>query len=221
MNKLTAVLASIALTVAGVLAIGPAQAVTPASVTSLAAAPTVAQSTQSCTREPDGKCYWYNGYHFYPYDNPQLCLQNNIGVYWDIPTAAAGYVSGNSTVGMVNRRLNYTASCAASGYPNSRIITFTTYNAADGQCSKVTGDNNNGQWTANVIVWMNLTSTQPRCRDTAQHRNNTISATLGIALGLDNFSSSTNLTASVMNLYFANSYNWPGTDDRNALFWLY
>lgn len=191
-----------------------------AQAASIAAGPAVAQSTQSCLWEPDGKCYWYNGYHFQPFDNPLLCLQNNIGTYWDIPTAGAGFVSGNNTVRFYNRRLNVTPSCADDGFAPGQIITLTTYNNPDGHCSKVSGNNNNGIWTGLVVVWMNL-AYPSQCTATAQARNNEISNAIGAVLGLSYFSSSTNLTAAVMNRYFASSYNWPGSDDRNALYWLY
>jgi hypothetical protein len=204
-----------------IVAVGPAEAVAPVSVTSQAImpqAPVAAQTAQSCTWEPDGKCYWYSGYHFGTGNAVALCAQNNIGVYWNIVTADNAFEI--PAISIDNRQINVNTSCSASGYAVNRIYTLTTYSDNDGACAKVTGDNNGGQWTQNVVIWMNLTAPSS-CNNTLQHRNNTISNAIGLVLGLVPFTSSTNLTAAVMNRYFANSYNYAGYDDRNALYWIY
>ena len=102
-------------------------------------------------------------------------------------------------------------------------MNYQAYGINDGSCARVTFPPVvGGYYNGPVLLEMNASPNRPaNCTDTLQHRNNNISTVIGFALGLDQFSSSTNLTSSIMNTYFSGSYNYPGVDDRNALYWLY
>lgn len=227
-----ALLLAAVVTLVSLVAIVPAEAgakppVIPVSL-SLAAPPEAgsaatespASVTLTCTSEPDGKCYWYTGWQF---AHRSICFQNNVGVYWNNVTAENAFESGTNTVVFYDHTgYNGGLSCAAAGWAARDILTYTTYSVNDGACSKFTANSAGGVITGNAIIWMNNSPSRPAtCVDTLQHRNNAVSQAIGGAIGLSPFTSSTNLTAAVMNRYFANSYNYAGSDDRNALYWLY
>lgn len=184
-----------------------------------------AQSKQAgtCTWEPDGKCYWYGPGQFYL---RSICFQNNLGVYWNYLQAEQGFESGTATVKFYNHGPSTAtpSSCQASGgWALNQIVNYQAYGINDGGCARVTvSPSFTGFYDDSVLLEMNASPNRPTaCTDTLQHRNNNISSAIGLALGLAQFSSSTNLTSSVMNTYFKGSYNYPGVDDRNALYWLY
>lgn len=177
---------------------------------------------QSCTWATNGKCYWYTGQQFI---HRSICFQNNLGVYWNYKQAQLGFQSGQNTVLFFNHGQDSgsTQDCADGAWDSSEILTYQAYTTSDNYCSKFTRVVDGlGFYTGPSVLWMNAAPNRPpTCTDTVQHRNNQVSNGIGFMLGLASFSSSTNLTAAVMNSYFANSYNWPGTDDRNALYYLY
>jgi hypothetical protein len=186
-------------------------------------APQSTESLQSCTPEPDGKCYWFSNGMF---AQRNICFQNNVGIYWNYVNAQQGFQSGSSTVTFYNHGANTgtPTSCQASpGWNDWQILTYTAYGTNDGHCARFYADvDGAGYYNANTTIYMNAAPDRPvTCTDTLQHRNNAVSTAIGTILGLQVFSSSTNLTAAVMNHYFVNSYNYPGVDDRNALYWRY
>jgi hypothetical protein len=225
----------------GLVSVTPAQAVDPpapvvmsyglkadGTVVPLSAAAKAKASEQSklaasCTWYPDDHCYWMNeNYTHFSYRN--ICFQNNVGTYWNYLTAQSGFESGSSTVTFYNHGpgTGTPTSCAASpGWLPEQILTYGTYGTNDGLCAHFAWTLDLFDYYKTATVAMNVSTSRPAyCADTLQHRNKNISMAIGHILGLSVFNSSTNLTASIMNTYFT-AYNFPGTDDRNALFWLY
>lgn len=172
-----------------------------------ATAPASVQSAQAGTP--------WTGYRF---NSRYLCVQNNIGSTWDIVSATNAFESGYVTVVAENR--GPSSQCNTT-YLNEQIVALGTYSAADGQCWDVSFSSLNGRYTNVVVIGMNLHSTVANCRDTLQHRNNSVSTALGTAFGLAEFYSATSFPSSIMNTKFANTYNFAGTDDRNSLYALY
>jgi hypothetical protein len=175
----------------------------------LVASPKVASTTSTY--------YWYNGRKFW---SRVMCADNRIGLYWNIPQANDAFESGYNTVVIQNQNVAYGEdTCHFWGYDENEIMRFWVYNSADGACSYVSYHTTDGVYDQAPNVYLN--QHYASCVDTLQHRNNTVSNAAGSALGLAQFSSSTNLTGAVMNQYFRNSYNFAGADDRNALYNLY
>ncbi|MGW6281316.1 hypothetical protein [Kribbella sp. NPDC055071] len=204
--------------------VNPDGTVVPLNAAAKARASAPSKEARSCTWEPDGKCYWYTGPG--QFNRRSICFQNNLGVYWNYVQAQQGFESGTSTVKFYNHGASTgtPASCESSGdWLPSQILYYQAYGTDDGRCFHFTQPVDIiGYYDNPATIWMNASPNRPAaCTDTLQHRNNNISRAIGIILGLAEFSSSTNLTASVMNTYFSGSYNFPGVDDRNALYWLY
>ncbi|MEV6415169.1 hypothetical protein [Kribbella sp. NPDC051718] len=238
MKRLIAVALVAILALPGLLSAAPAQAADPPAPVvmsyglkpdgsvvplSTAAKAKASKLAASCTWYPDDKCYWMNdGYTHFNYRN--ICFQNNVGTYWDYLAAQAGFESGSSTVTFFNHgpSTGTPTSCAASpGWRPEQILTYGTYGTNDGLCAHYAWTVDLFNYYKTATVAMNVSTSRPAyCADTVQHRNNNVSRAIGHILGLSLFNSSTNLTASIMNTYFP-AYNFPGTDDRNALYWLY
>jgi hypothetical protein len=202
----------------------PDGTIVPISAAAKAKASAQSKQARTCTYEPDGKCYWYTGPG--QYYRRSICFQNNLGVYWNYVQAQQGFESGSATVKFYNHGASTgtPTSCEASGgWSPDQILMYQAYGTDDGLCAHFTQSVDLiGYYDEVTILWMNASPNRPAaCTDTLQHRNNNISRAIGFMLGLAPFSSSTNLTASVMNTYFSGSYNYPGVDDRNALYWLY
>lgn len=209
MNKrIAAVFAAVALGVAGLSAVAPAQADTSQqAVASQVAAPQVAEKVLGTP---------WTGKKF---SSRYICVQNNIGSTWDIAAASTAFESGSNTVVVENRGPGGTP--CSSSYLSYQILNVGTYNTASAVCWNFSGPSVGGVYNGTATLAMNVNAVANVCRDTAQHRNNNISTGLGTAFGLAEFYSSTAYQASIMNTKFANSYNFAGADDRNSLFDLY
>lgn len=162
--------------------------------------------------------YHYTGKRF---NSRYICVQNNIGQLWNIDGADNWFESGVNTVILNDRFPAWGDPACSVHYVGSQIITVGTYNDGSSNCFEVNAYSLNGKYTQPVGIGMNVSAASAGCRDTAQHRNNNISEALGSALGLALFTDYFNFTACIMNEYYSNLYNYAGTDDRNALYYLY
>jgi hypothetical protein len=149
-----------------------------------------------------------------------LCVQNNIGSFWDIENAAYAYESGTSTV-IANYRppVSWGGQPCLTSYVESQIVLVGTYNGPTNQCYTVNlpGADASGHYVDQVGIAMNA-SGGSGCTGTLQRRNNNISQAVGNSFGLANFEDSTGWSGSVLNEHWASVYNFAGADDRTSLY---
>jgi hypothetical protein len=155
-----------------------------------------------------------------------ICLWNQIGTTWDIGGA------GNAWEGTNSIQTGYrSAAQGCGGYNTNQHLRFSTYSEGDGACSALIGYSAsvgpyayyNEQWTATGggprILMNTYYYAALGCRDTVQHRNNSMSRAQGLAFGMQTLDNP--YTASVMNDHFQDSYNFAGAVDRNNAWSLY
>lgn len=156
------------------------------------------------------------------YRSKYICLQNNIGATWAIATASSWFESGLNTVVLENH--GPTGAKCGDYYSSPDILAFGTVNdPVAANCAQLEIHTDiYGHYSQAVIIGMNVSSASAACRNTLQHRNNVVSGAMGYAFGEDYFYSSTSYgSASIMNNYYDNSYNYAGVDDRNTLYYVY
>lgn len=122
-------------------------------------------------------------YKFWPYDPAWVCVANGDN---GIPIAQAAQAWNNASAGLY---LDYSSNCVTDGYTPSTRMTIDTYNAADGNCVKVTNDayavGSDGfrRYTNNPIGWVNVNAAQG-CTSTAFRRAHWTSYAIGRIIGL-------------------------------------
>ncbi len=158
-----------------------------------------------------------------------ICLLDKAGTTWPIGQAGNAFESGTATV-LTGYR---SAAQGCNDFAADQRLTFYTYKVEDNACFTVTGTVTpapGGGGPGYSVLWsgddggpaifMNLWYyATGGCRDTAQHRSYQVSQAIGSVLGLAPFHNTT--TSSIMNLYFADTYNLAGAFDRNNLAYLY
>lgn len=163
---------------------------------------------------------WISGSNGGPkrFNSQYICAQNNIGTLWNISGATNAFESGINTY-VINYRFPAWGDQPCSvGYVDSQQIQYGTFNEASSTCYEVYTSSVNGRYNEHVTVALNASSqSYSACRSTAQKLNNNVSQATGNALGLANFTSSTSWSASIMNGYYENVYNFAGGDDRTSL----
>lgn len=214
MNKrIVGAIASAGLALAGLAATAAPQAQADTAAQAAASQQAAPQVAQTATGVP------YTGYRF---ANRNICIQNNIGTYWDIDSASEAFNSGvNTVITIVVFPAWGDPTCAQAGFSASQTIFVGTQNVANNNCFALTlsvgGDN---KYDNRATVAMNVGG-PVGCDNTAQRRNAMISQALGTVFGLKEFTSSCCWQASIMNNYNEYRYNFAGVDDRNALYNLY
>lgn len=122
-------------------------------------------------------------YKFWPYDPAWVCVANGDN---GIPIAQAAQAWNNASSGLY---LDYSSNCVVDGYTPSTRMTIDTYNAADGNCVKVTNDSyavgSDGfrRYTNNPVGWVNTNAAQG-CTSTAFRRAHWTSYAIGRIIGL-------------------------------------
>lgn len=162
--------------IAGLVAVSPVAQAAPESASGVCY-PT---PQSGCTVAPFSV---YNQYKFWPYDPAWVCVANGDN---GIPIGAAAQSWNNASAGLY---LTFSNNCVSAGYTPSTRMTIDTYNAVDGNCTKVTnntyavGPDGFRRYTNNPIGWVNVNPTQA-CASTSFRRAHWTTYVIGQIIGL-------------------------------------